>query len=67
MKVSGVLNIVDFLSPSSDWFFRWMMLHGVYIHSETIVELQNTFKSVEYESKRGFFGLYRYGVVKAIK
>ena len=67
MKVSGVLYIVDFLSPSSDWFYRWMMLHGVYIHSEIIVELQNTFKSVEYESKRGFFGLYRYGVVKAIK
>jgi len=67
MKDSGVLYIVDFLSTSSDWFYRWMMLHGVYIHSEIIVELQNTFESVEYESKRGFFGLFRYGVVKAIK
>jgi S-adenosylmethionine-diacylgycerolhomoserine-N-methlytransferase len=67
MKDSGVLYIVDFLSTSSDWFYRWMMLHGVYIHSEIISELQKTFKLVEYESKSGFFGLYRYGVVKAIK
>ena len=67
MKYSGVLYIVDFLSTSSNWFYRWMMLHGVYIHSEIIAELQNTFESVEYESKSGFFGLYRYGVVKAIK
>ena len=67
MKDSGVLYIVDFLSTSSNWFYRWMMLHGVYIHSEIIAELQNTFESVEYESKSGFFGLYRYGVVKAIK
>ena len=67
MKDSGVLYMVDFLSTSSNWFYRWMMLHGVYIHSEIITELQNTFKLVEYESKRGLFGLYRYGVVKAIK
>ena len=67
MKYSGVLYIVDFLSTSSNWFYRWMMLHGVYINSEIIAQLQSTFESVEYESKRGFFGLYRYGVVKAIK
>ena len=67
MKDSGILYIVDFLSTSSNWFYRWMMLHGVYINSEIIAELQSNFESVEYESKRGFFGLYRYGVVKAIK
>ena len=44
-----------------------MILHGVYIRSELITVLQNIFKSVEYETKRGFLGLYHYGIIKAIK
>ena len=67
LKDTGALYIVDFMSTSSDWFNRWMMLHGVYIRSEIIAELKSTFHSVDYELRNGFLGLYRYGVVKAIK
>ena len=67
LTTSGILYVVDFITSSSNWFNRWMILHGVYIRSEIISILQNTFKSVEYETKKGFFGLYHYGIIKAIK
>ena len=67
LSTSGILYVVDFITSSSNWFNRWMNFHGVYIRSEIISVLQNTFKSVEYETKRGFFGLYHYGIIKAIK
>tara|TARA_B100000963_G_C22485596_1_gene606738 strand:- start:90 stop:734 length:645 start_codon:yes stop_codon:yes gene_type:complete len=67
LSTSGVLYVVDFISSSSNWFNRWMILHGVYIQSEIISKLKNTFKSVEFETKRGFLGLYHYGIIKAIK
>ncbi|MBK98026.1 MAG: hypothetical protein CL672_04445 [Balneola sp.] len=67
LSTTGVLYVVDFISSSSDWFNRWMILHGVYVQSEIISKLQYSFKSVEYETKRGFLGLYYYGIIKAIK
>ena len=67
LSPSGTLYAVDFISSSSILFNRWMILHGVYIRSELITVLQNNFKSVEYETKRGFLGLYHYGIIKAIK
>ena len=67
LSPSGTLYAVDFISSSSILFNRWMILHGVYIRSELITVLQNIFKSVEYETKRGFLGLYHYGIIKAIK
>ena len=67
LNPSGALYVVDFISTSSIWFNRWMNVHGVYIRSEIISKLQNTFTKVEYETKRGFMGLYQYGIIKAIK
>ena len=44
LSPSGTLYAVDFISSSSILFNRWMNFHGVYIRSEIISILQNTFK-----------------------